>query len=120
MILKRENYTDLPLWRWAQLRGLLAWARMTGGFSRALGLEREKLNLQSIGERQLSREIPTLTATPVEAELSLAAAICPTRAIHQKSKKWQMEQQLCVRCGLCYVCAPTSLTPTTEHNFRTY
>lgn len=120
MILKRENYTDLPLWRWAQLRGILAWARMTGGFSRALGLEREKLNLQSIGERQLSRDIPALAENPVEAELTLAAAVCPTRAIHQKGKSWQIETQLCVRCGLCYVCAPSSLAPTTEKNFKAY
>ncbi|MFP5459543.1 MAG: hypothetical protein ACLGG7_12475 [Bacteriovoracia bacterium] len=120
MILKRENYTDLPLWRWAQLRAVLAWARMSGGFSRALGLEREKLNLHSLGERPLSREIPELTRTLDDAELTLAAAICPTRAIQQTSKKWQIETQLCVRCGLCYVCAPTSLAPRTAQNFTAY
>lgn len=120
MILKRENYTDLPLWRWAQLRAILAWARMSGGFSRALGLEREKLNLQSLGERPLSRDIPVLTRTLDEAELRLAAAVCPTRAIHRPTKHWQLEAQLCVRCGLCYVCAPTSLAPGTERNFTAY
>lgn len=120
MILKRENYTELPLWRWFQLRAILAWTRLSGGFTRALGLEREALNLTTIGERALSRAVPALAAAPDARELALAASACPTRAIRSRSGAWEIEAQRCVRCGLCYVCAPQSLVPAAGSTVTVY
>ena len=39
MIIRREHYAELSWWQWTRLRSRLAWARFTGGFARALGLE---------------------------------------------------------------------------------
>ena len=39
MIIRRENYSELSWWKWTRLRGILAWARFTGGFARSLRLE---------------------------------------------------------------------------------
>ena len=43
MIIRREHYAELSWWEWTRLRGMLAWARFTGGFARSLGLENSGL-----------------------------------------------------------------------------
>ncbi len=42
MSLKREHYQELTWWRWARLRLLMGWGRLSGRFQRGLGLEQSK------------------------------------------------------------------------------
>ncbi len=115
MILKKEYYVELSWWRWAQLRALLAWSRHSGGFARMLGADGK--NAWQLGpiKTQHSRKVPVLNQTLDENEMRLARQICPTRAIiHDLSKGWEISSPRCIACGLCYACAPHSLSPSSE------
>jgi ferredoxin len=115
MILQREHYTELPWWKWAQLRMILAWARLFGGFARAVGVDRLRLkSTASIARRQFRRP-PIIQAKIIESEMLEAEAICPTGAVFQDKKKaWNINVSRCISCGLCYLRAPQSLAPAAE------
>ncbi len=115
MILQRQHYTELSWWKWARLRMVLAWARLFGGFARAVGVDRLIFkSTASIARRQF-RMPPLIQAKNIETEMLEAASICPTGAFFQDKKKaWNINVSRCISCGLCYLRAPQSLAPSAE------
>ena len=117
MILKREHYAELSWWRWARLRMILAWSRYTGGFARVLGADGDKAWQTGPLKLRHERSQPRATASIVENEMRLAAAICPTHAIERDvTTGWRLSIPRCISCGLCYPVAPNSLVPSAAHN----
>lgn len=116
MILQRQHYTELPWWKWAQLRLILAWARLSGGFARAVGVDRLRLKSTASLARRQFRMPPIIQAKIIETEMQEAEAICPTGAIFQNKKQaWNINVSRCISCGLCYLRAPQSLAPSAEN-----
>jgi len=111
MILKRSYFVDVSTLRWLKLRLQLTWLRLTGGYVRSLGLA-TNLPLAPAPIR-LRRAVPQVVEATLTDELTRAARICPTLAITQTGKKFSIEDERCVRCGLCYLVAPSALAPST-------
>ena len=115
MILQRQHYTELPWWKWAQLRAILAWTRISGGFAHAVGIDRLLLKSTTTVRIQHLRVPPKLQIQIIESEMLEASQICPTKAIIQdKKKNWNISLPQCISCGLCYLKAPQSLAPSVE------
>jgi hypothetical protein len=115
MILQRQHYTELPWWKWAHLRGILAWTRISGGFARAVGIDRLLLKSTTTVRMQHCRMPPQLQTQIIESEMHEASEICPTKAIiRDKKNNWNINLCRCISCGLCYLKAPQSLAPSVE------